>query len=261
MSGNSLKEELAAGNPWYTDDQFASQLGNPGWREVVTNRWRVFRAAIAAWQKQRTRPQYAESSVRLLDAGCGDGINLFGLSEKVPDIDSTLELVGVDYNPVRTRRAADLPSVTGIVRGSVSNLPIADACIDVVLCNHVLEHVNEDVETLKELRRVTRPGGLLLLGVPNEGCVMAQIRNRWVQPQIRRTTDHVHFYTESTLNRKIEQAGFSVVAVERNGFFLPHLAANTILSRYHLGRAALRLLGRLAPSQAGELIVVANRLA
>ena len=48
-------------------------------------------------------------------------------------------------------------------------LPFPDAMFDIVVCNHVLEHVFETENALRDLRRVTAPGGIILLGVPNIG--------------------------------------------------------------------------------------------
>jgi SAM-dependent methyltransferase len=48
-------------------------------------------------------------------------------------------------------------------------LPFPDRNFDLVVCNHVLEHVFETESALRDLRRVTAPGGLILLGVPNIG--------------------------------------------------------------------------------------------
>jgi ubiquinone/menaquinone biosynthesis C-methylase UbiE len=51
----------------------------------------------------------------------------------------------------------------------VDPLPYPDKAVDLVVCNHVLEHVFETEKALRDLRRVTAPGGLIVLGVPNIG--------------------------------------------------------------------------------------------
>jgi ubiquinone/menaquinone biosynthesis C-methylase UbiE len=48
-------------------------------------------------------------------------------------------------------------------------LPFPDKSFDIVVCNHVLEHIFETENALRELSRVTAPGGIILLGVPNMG--------------------------------------------------------------------------------------------
>jgi len=66
---------------------------------------------------------------------------------------------------------------------------------------------------------VLRPGGLLIVGTPNEGCLMGRTRNRWIQPSIGRTTDHVHFFTDRTLAQALHDAGLRIVKIERETFF------------------------------------------
>ncbi len=48
-------------------------------------------------------------------------------------------------------------------------LPFLDKTFDIVVCNHVIEHVFETEKALRDLKRVTAPGGIILLGVPNIG--------------------------------------------------------------------------------------------
>ena len=45
-------------------------------------------------------------------------------------------------------------------------MPFADGTFDLVLCNHVLEHIEDDQVAIKELARVLRPGGIAILQAP-----------------------------------------------------------------------------------------------
>ena len=85
-------------------------------------------------------------SLRVLDVGCGDRPYEQLLS-------GAAEIVGFDVpgNP-----HADL-------HGSIDALPVEDASFDVVLCLQVLEHVPDPAAAVRELRRVVRPGGRVLL--------------------------------------------------------------------------------------------------
>ncbi|MDH4182684.1 MAG: hypothetical protein OEV92_00545 [Nitrospinota bacterium] len=71
------KAEVSKKNAWYTDDQMGIQMGNAGLREVVKGRWLVFEQAIKSWLEQTGKNI---SELRFLDAGCGDGVNVLGLS-------------------------------------------------------------------------------------------------------------------------------------------------------------------------------------
>src|SRR6266849_1567747 len=84
--------------------------------------------------------------LRVLDVGCGDRPY-----ERL--LRGAAEIVGFDVpgNP-----HADL-------HGSIDAIPVADAAFDVVLCLQVLEHVPDPAAAVRELRRVVKPGGRVLL--------------------------------------------------------------------------------------------------
>jgi ubiquinone/menaquinone biosynthesis C-methylase UbiE len=97
---------------------------------------------------------------RILDAGCGTGAILKQLGH--PDRN-----VGVDFSPeaVSFCRARGL---TNVVEGDISNLPFPEETFDAVICSSVLYHewVVDLDRALREMRRVLRPGGVLLINVP-----------------------------------------------------------------------------------------------
>jgi SAM-dependent methyltransferase len=95
---------------------------------------------------------------RVLDAGCGSGRTL----QELVDYG---EVHGVELNP----EAAELARSRGhgeVLVGRLEELPFADGTFDLITCLDVIEHTPDDRVTLAELRRVTRPGGWLLVTVP-----------------------------------------------------------------------------------------------
>src|SRR5690349_20256312 len=104
----------------------------------------VVRHALASWlQEEAAR---TEGRVRILDVGCG-------VKPYYPYfVDVASEYVGVDVveNP-----AAEL-------LGPVEALPVEDSSFDLVLCTQVLEHCDDPAQAVRELCRVTRPGGRVL---------------------------------------------------------------------------------------------------
>jgi SAM-dependent methyltransferase len=253
MKQHQPAAEIAAGNPWYLADQFRAQMGSRGRRRVIENRWRVFARMIAGWRGEAG----AGHALRLLDAGCGDGINLVGLPEIGALAGVTFAPAGVDYNPVRLRRARAIEPRAHLQQASLYDLPFADSAFDLVLCNHVIEHVPHADRACRELSRVLRPGGLLIVGVPNEGCAMARLRNHVVQRSIARETDHLHFFTGRSLQELLGGAGLVVRAVEGETFFFPHSYLNAGLNELTAGHWLMAALRRVFPSQAGGLIVSA----
>jgi len=61
---------------------------------------------------------------------------------------------------------ADIESPLAKVKMDIHKMPFADRSFDVVLCNHVLEHVDNDIVAMQEIHRVLRPGGFAILQVP-----------------------------------------------------------------------------------------------
>jgi 2-polyprenyl-3-methyl-5-hydroxy-6-metoxy-1,4-benzoquinol methylase len=221
-----------------------------GRRRVIENRWRIYTSMIEAWLVAR-----GDSTVfTVLDAGCGDGLNLVGLQQISASHGWAMRAQAVDYNPLRLERARSHAQNIPLQRASLYALPYRAGSFDVVLCSHVLEHVPDLNGALAELRRVLKPGGLLIVAVPNEGCAMGRLRNRVLQRRISRTTDHVHFFTEAALLDRVGAAGFRVRSVERETFFFPLSYINVLCTEFSAGHWLMTLLRGWFPSQAGGLI-------
>jgi SAM-dependent methyltransferase len=117
------------------------------------------------WYRGRRRIIRAEldrlelpAGARVLDAGCGSGRTL----EELEDYGTVF---GIELNP----EAAEIARGRGhgeVRIGRLEELPWDDATFELVTCLDVLEHTPDDRVTLQELRRVTKPGGWLLLTVP-----------------------------------------------------------------------------------------------
>ena len=196
-----IEQEIKNKNPWYFGSQF-EWAEKPFIRPIFQKRFEFFSACIDRAQKRLGRP------IRMLDAGCGDGYWLKRLSW-IPD----LTLTGVDYNPLRVERAREMnPGVT-VIHQELSQLSENNK-YHVILLNQVLEHVHDDVGLLMLLSNLLEPEGSLILGTPNESS--------WLQhPPWKKNveTDHVHFYTESELLQKIEQAGLTAHHRLREAFY------------------------------------------
>ena len=251
-------KQIEEGNCWYTDDQFAVQLGTPSSKFVVENRWRIFSEAIDRWI-QRNQTDRGKQTIHILDAGCGDGINLFGLHQALKKHSWDIQLFGIDYNPLRVTRAQELDGVAGLLQGSLSCLPFSSETFDIILCNQVLEHIYDDLAALQEVNRILRQDGILILGVPNEGCLLGRLRNQVFQPSILKTTDHFNFYSEKSLTEILEKAGFDIQRIEREGFFNPHFKLHGFLLNKSWGRRLVCNLGKLIPSQAAGIFAIALR--
>lgn len=111
----------------------------------------------AAFLIPHLKPHYS-----ILDVGCGPGSITADFAELVPQG----KVTGVDFveSVLENARAhAEGRGITNIVYEAVdaNALPYPDASFDVVFCHQVLQHVNDPVGILKEMKRVAKPGGIV----------------------------------------------------------------------------------------------------
>lgn len=101
---------------------------------------------------------------KILDAACGRGFVLNFVRAV-----SECMLVGqdIEYDYVRQAHAQLADRAIHLLNGDLCRLPCADRSFDKVILAEVLEHLNDDHAGLAEATRVTRPGGLILISVPN----------------------------------------------------------------------------------------------
>jgi SAM-dependent methyltransferase len=235
-------------NPeWYREEQ-AQEAVSP-WRHHLKKRRLYVSVRIRQALQQRGR----ERAARLLDLGCGDGTNLPWLNEFAET------LYGSDYNALRLARSrARMPNAR-LFMGNILDYPVVDNFFDVVFFNHAIEHIPDDRAALETAYRILAPGGLLVLGTPNEGSWWWQLAYKRA-PEIRRTTDHVHFYTAETIGRKMEQAGFKVFEVKHLGWGPPDWHLDGQWRQHKWVDDLFESVGRvLLPRQASSLYLLATK--
>ncbi|HMJ32356.1 MAG TPA: class I SAM-dependent methyltransferase [Baekduia sp.] len=174
------------------------------------------------WYRGRRRVLRAEldrlplaPDPRLLDAGCGSGRTLDELARygRVSGIDLSPEAVAAAHR--RGHRDVRV--------GHVERLPFPDATFDVVTCLDVVEHTPDDRATLAELRRVARPGGLLLVTVPAYQALWS-----WHDE----VNLHYRRYDSSSLRAAARAAGWDVVGdTHFNSLLLGPAAAVRVAQR------------------------------
>lgn len=119
----------------------------------------------------------------------------------------------------------DLNSPLADVTADICNLPFEDASFDVILCNHVLEHIPDDTKAMRELYRILKPGGWGIFQVPQEinRPVTFQddsITNQKERARIFGQYDHVRIYGRDYF-QKLRSIGFEVEEVDYTNTLTP----------------------------------------
>lgn len=230
---------------WY-DAPHAEMWSGP-YRHHLEKRMAYVAQVLGAYRQQVARP------ITLLDIGCGDGAHFHWLSEFADT------LYGSDYNLSRLRRAAQHPSVSRVFMADVTDYPVVDDSVDVIFFNHVLEHIPDDMQALREAYRIVKPGGLAILGVPNEGAGFWRVAYA-LQPRTRVTSDHVHSYTADSIAQRCRAAGFRIRDVHPIGWGVPHWTLDAKLRQFRWVDDYFAWIGRRwLPSQATSLYLTLSK--
>ncbi|MDH5366625.1 MAG: methyltransferase domain-containing protein [Cyclobacteriaceae bacterium] len=109
----------------------------------------------------------------------------------------------------------DIESPLAKVKMDVHDIPFETNTFDVAMCNHVMEHVDNDIKAMKEFYRVLKPGGWAIFQVPffyplrETTYEDASITNSRMREKAFGQDDHVRMYGKD-YGRRLEQAGFKV---------------------------------------------------
>jgi SAM-dependent methyltransferase len=134
----------------------------------------------------------------IADVGCSSGYLLAELRAAFPQAG----LVGVDLVGAGLLNAHRLVPDARLVRADAAALPLPDGAVDVVVSANLLEHVADDVAVMRELRRVVRPRGVVVLVVP---------RGPELYDYFDEHLGHARRYARGELVAKARRAGFDLV--------------------------------------------------
>jgi len=176
--------------------------------------WYTGRRKILADFVEAICRQVTDRRPRILDVGCGTGANLLMLSQY-----GDAEGVDVSEDALAFCRERGLDKVR---LGAAEELPYEDGTFDLVTALDVVEHLDDDLAGLREMRRVLRPGGRVLLFVPTFMFLWG------LQDDV---SNHRRRYRLPELQRVLEQAGFEIerTTYANITFFLPILAMRQLM--------------------------------
>ena len=112
----------------------------------------------------------------------------------------------------------DLESPLADVKADICNLPFKNDAYDVILCNHVLEHIPDDTKAMQELYRVLKPGGMAILQIPQDLSREKTFEDNSIIDKAERAKifgqyDHVRVYGRDYFD-KLRTIGFKVDEVD-----------------------------------------------
>jgi SAM-dependent methyltransferase len=206
-------------------------------------------AAMVLRSKRATADHYldllAQAGVpargTLLEIGCGAGNFL------VRAADRGFDVTGLEYSPYAAERARkNLGGRGQVLVGEISSLAHLSNAYDVCVLCDVIEHVRHPDEFVRDILRLLRPGGALLVVTPSLDSWSARmLGSRWMEYK----AEHLYYFTRATISRQLQGAGYTDVTL-RSGvkkLSLDYVAAH--FDKYPVGgiTTLLRLLRAISP--------------
>ena len=129
----------------------------------------------------------------------------------------------------------DLFSPLADVKADICDLPFEDNQYDVILCNHVLEHIPDDTKAMQELYRVLKPGGMAILQIPQDLSRATTFADNTITDQKERAKifgqyDHVRIYGRDYFD-KLRSIGFKVIEEDYTNKIAPELVEKYCLAK------------------------------
>jgi SAM-dependent methyltransferase len=129
----------------------------------------------------------------------------------------------------------DLFSPLADVKADICDLPFENNQYDVILCNHVLEHIPDDTKAMQELFRVLKPGGMAILQIPQDLSRATTFADDTITDQKERAKifgqyDHVRIYGRDYFD-KLRSIGFKVTEEDYTNKIAPELVEKYCLAK------------------------------
>ena len=232
-----------------------SRYYGPAYYGAAGRRFRgILEGTIGLFRKARARrvARLAGTPGRVLDLGCGRGLMLAALQRMGWQCEGT---------EVSSSLAEAARSAHGfeVLSGGIDPLPFPDATFDAVTAWHSLEHMEHPVRMLGDAFRVLKPGGLLVVEVPNAASFQALLGGRsWFHLDVPR---HLYHFSRTELRDILDGMGYSIL--KENTFSLeqgPYGMAQSILNRATFHPNVLYRLIRRASSPEGQARTGRRRL-
>ncbi|MCO6499342.1 MAG: class I SAM-dependent methyltransferase [Vicingus serpentipes] len=166
-----------------------------------------------------------KSSGRILEIGCATGAFLNEAKAQGFDV------VGLDASSNYAQFTNDLG--LDVRHGRLEDVAFQKEEFDVIACSHLLEHIEDPLSFLEQLKAYLKPEGVLFLVVPNEASITNKVlgykHSTYQQP------DHLYFFSKKTLINYLHKAGFEAIEILSKEY--THHIFNTIKGYFRYNNA------------------------
>lgn len=158
----------------------------------------------------------------VLDVGCGDGYHAC-LLNSLPGVREKVSITGIDPVSLDIRTAtltAESLQYDNVrfLQGSADKLDFQDSGFDIVLCSDVIEHLPDPEQCLREIKRVLKPGGTMILTTPNDTSAVKALLNALRNRQSAMhgiDDDHISVKGLGAWLALVRKTGFRVTDIRR----------------------------------------------
>jgi 2-polyprenyl-3-methyl-5-hydroxy-6-metoxy-1,4-benzoquinol methylase len=192
-------------------DHVEFSRSDPNFNPITRDNWRVVKEGLQVRDYDRTRTllnSLYPGRGKLLEIGCGLGYLLAAFKQDGWDV------LGVEPYLQACRYAHDQLGVEA-KHAILETAELPEESFDVVLLNHVIEHVENPLGTLRAVNRVLKPGGHFVIETPRYDTLSFKLLGR--RERSINCVGHIYFFTTQTLKNLYEAAGFEQVELSYTG--------------------------------------------
>lgn len=185
---------------YYASESYISHTDSK--KGLLENLYQVVRKQTLAGKRKLIKKWFEAEQGTILDYGCGTGAFLHEMKVHGWDVQ------GIEPDAGARGKAELLNKISIGLPDTISDLP--DASFDVITMWHVLEHVHDIQNVIRNLKRLLKPNGKLIIAVPNHSSYDAIYYNSfWAAYDVPR---HLYHFTPDTLKRLMTMHELKVVA-------------------------------------------------
>ena len=180
------------------------------WREFGRNYYEKYFKIKSLYSFETRYLRKKRETGKLLDVGCGIGNYLLYVEKYYEAYGTDISLFAIQYAKKNLEKAI-------LIISSANDLPFHDNSFDIATCFDVLEHMKDPQGVLKEIHRVLKQAGLLMVRVPNTASIGKNLKKaNWYG---FRDKTHISLLSNEEWIEFIERTGFSTVEVFYDGLW------------------------------------------